>query len=115
MSHLVNKPTLIELAGLRFLIMDAPKDSNLDAYLSDCKKYNVSNIVRISEPSYSKQRVEEAGIKLHDMYYHDGMSPPSEIIEKWLKLVQNTFSKKNISDDKPPCIAVHCVAGLGRY
>ena len=64
-NSLVNKPTLIEYEKLRFLIMDAPKDSNLHVYLKECKKYNVNHIVRISEPSYSKEEVENAGIKLH--------------------------------------------------
>lgn len=64
-SALVNKPSLIERGPLRFLIMDAPKESNLHIYIKECKKYNVTQIVRISEPSYSKEEVENAGIGLH--------------------------------------------------
>lgn len=111
-NSLVNKPSLIEHGLLRFLIMDAPKESNLHVYLRECKKFNVTHIVRISEPSYRKEEVEEAGIQLHEMYYPDGQSPPADIIERWLELVANTFDKKS-KDDKP-CIAIHCVAGLGR-
>lgn len=64
-SSLVNKPSLIEWGPLKFLIMDAPKENNLHVYLKECKKYNVQHIVRISEPSYSKEEVEKAGIHLH--------------------------------------------------
>jgi protein tyrosine phosphatase type IVA len=46
------------------------------------------------------------------MYYPDGQSPPAEIIEQWLTLVSNTFD--SAPSDNIPCIAVHCVAGLGR-
>lgn len=112
-SSLVNKPSLIEWGPLRLLIMDAPKDSNLHVYLKECKKYNVAHIVRISEPSYSKEEVEKAGINLHEMYYPDGHSPPAEIIERWITLLGETFDNVKSSDEKP-CIAIHCVAGLGR-
>ncbi len=64
-NSLVNKPSLIEYEQLKFLIMDAPKESNLHVYIRECKKFNVTHIVRISEPSYSKEEVEEAGIQLH--------------------------------------------------
>lgn len=48
------------------------------------------------------------------MYYPDGQSPPPEIIAKWLTILAETFD--SIKDQKEmPCIAVHCVAGLGRF
>lgn len=112
-NSLVNKPSLIESGPLRLLIMDAPKDSNLHVYLKQCKKSNVLHIVRISEPSYSVEEVVKAGISLHEMYYPDGHSPPPEIIERWLELLSQTFDDPKKQDDKP-CIAIHCVAGLGR-
>lgn len=64
-DSIVNKPSLIEFKNLKFLIMDAPKPSNLHLYIKECKKYNVTTIVRISEPSYDKAEVEAAGIALH--------------------------------------------------
>eukprot|EP01036_Dinobryon_divergens_P027143 gene27143-35867_t len=92
--------------------MDAPKESNLHVYIKECKRQNVRHIVRISEPSYSKEEVENAGIKLHEMYYPDGQSPPAQILTEWLQLLSATF--ENNSKDDTPCIAIHCVAGLGR-
>jgi len=112
-TALVNKPSLIERGNLRFLITDAPKENNLNLYLKEFKKYNVTQIVRISEPSYSKSEVEAAGIGLSEMYYPDGSSPPPEIIERWLALIASTFGGKS-SSGEGPCIAIHCVAGLGR-
>ena len=46
------------------------------------------------------------------MRFEDGASPPPEIILQWNELVENTFHESKA--DQPPCIAVHCVAGLGR-
>ena len=64
-STIASKPTFIEWKHLRFLIMDAPKESNLHHYIRECKKHNVTRLVRISEPTYSKEEVEKAGIELH--------------------------------------------------
>ena len=65
MSVLSSKPSLIEWGGVRFLIMDKPKDSNLHLYLKECKKHNVTDIVRICEPCYDAAEVEKSGIHLH--------------------------------------------------
>lgn len=50
------------------------------------------------------------------MEFSDGSPPPKEIREKWLGLVKETFGKSvgEKEGGKAPCIAVHCVAGLGR-
>jgi protein tyrosine phosphatase type IVA len=64
---LTSKPSLIEFKHLKFLIMDAPKENNLHLYLKECEKHHVSDIVRISEPTYSREEVEKAGISLHVM------------------------------------------------
>jgi len=110
-DSIVNKPSLIEYKHLKFLIMDAPKPSNLHLYIKECKKYNVTSIVRISEPSYDKAEVEAAGVVLHEMNYPDGSSPPAEIIARWIEVLQATFDRTR---GEEVCIAIHCVAGLGR-
>ncbi len=68
-STIASEPTLIEYKQLRFLIMDSPRDSNLHIYIRNCKKYNVTKLVRISTPSYRKEEVEKAGIELHVIIY----------------------------------------------
>jgi protein tyrosine phosphatase type 4A len=93
--------------------MDKPKDSNLHLYLKECKKHNVTDIVRICEPCYDAAEVMKSGITLHELFYEDGQSPPKEVLDKWVELVSAKFD--NVSSTSPiPCIALHCVAGLGR-
>jgi protein tyrosine phosphatase type 4A len=113
MSTQINKPSIIEYAHLKFMIIEAPKEHNLHLYLKECKRHNVQHMVRISPPSYSRDEVEKAGIRLHEMEFADGASPPLDIIDSWLDVVSKTFDRaKNVSPK--PCIAIHCVAGLGR-
>lgn len=108
-TRLPNPPTLIEYEGLKFLIMDAPSRSNIHLYLKEMERVKVKDIVRICEPTYPREIVESAGIKVHDWVFPDGESPPSNIIEAWLSLVD---AQKSAQDNS--AIAVHCVAGLGR-
>jgi len=107
-----SRPALINLAPMRFLIMDAPRESNLHLYIKEMKKHSVTDIVRVCEPTYTVSALESAGIKSHDLEYQDGHAPSMELIDRWLSLVENTFYKEGASSQK--CIAVHCVAGLGR-
>ena len=36
-----NKPSLVEQGALRFVIMDAPHDSNIELYIKELAKYKV--------------------------------------------------------------------------
>jgi protein tyrosine phosphatase type 4A len=112
---LPNPPTLIEYQGMRFVIMDAPSDANLPLYLNELEKYNVKELVRVCNPTYSKATVEEHHIRVHEMSFPDGESPPLEIIHHWLALVSATFKQGAVGDSENiPAIAIHCIAGLGR-
>ena len=109
-----NKPSLVQWQNFSFLIMDAPNDTNLHLYIKEMKKNNVTDLVRACESTYAKDQVESAGIRVHELEFQDGESPDPDIIETWLDLVEATFnSTKGSSPSKT--IAVHCVAGLGRY
>jgi len=110
---LPNPPSLVEYKSLRFLIMDAPSTSNLEIYIQEMKKYNVTNLVRVCEPTYPKETVEANNIKVHDWPFSDGDPPPSTIVKQWKELVNSVFKNED-SATKKPCIAIHCVAGLGR-
>ncbi|XP_052031387.1 protein tyrosine phosphatase type IVA 2-like isoform X3 [Apodemus sylvaticus] len=44
-----------------------------------------------------------------DLPYNDGAPPPDEIVDNWLGLLKNKFREEPGS-----CVAVHCMAGLGR-
>ena len=115
-SSIGTKPTLVEVSPMRFLIMDAPRQTNLHLYIREMRKHHVVHVVRVCEPTYVGGELKSAGIDLHEMEYKDGTSPSPELIRSWLELVDRTFynTTGGASTDPPPCIAVHCVAGLGR-
>jgi protein tyrosine phosphatase type 4A len=109
------KPTLVEVKPMRFLIMDTPRQSNLHLYMKEMHKHHVHHLVRVCEPTYQAGDLNNAGISLHEMGYQDGSSPSKELIEKWLQLVEKTFYQQSpMESTTEECIAVHCVAGLGR-
>jgi protein tyrosine phosphatase type 4A len=107
------RPTLVEVKTMRFLIMDAPRQGNLHLYIREMRNHSVTDVVRVCEQTYQGAELQTAGIELHEMEYPDGHSPPKEIIEQWLKVVEKTFFLGS-QDSTKSCIAVHCVAGLGR-
>lgn len=115
-----SRPTFVSVPPMRFLIMDAPRQSNLHLYIKEMKKHSVSDVVRVCEPTYHTGELDSAGMVLHEMEYPDGHAPSSEVINNWLLLVEQTFysnkisSKEEESSGAKKCIAVHCVAGLGR-
>eukprot|EP00957_Ditylum_brightwellii_P033556 2543583-Ditylum_brightwellii.AAC.1 len=71
--------------------MDAPRQQNLHLYIKECRKHHVTDIVRVCEPTYLGGELQSAGIQLHEMPYDDGHSPPKEILERWLRLVDERF------------------------
>eukprot|EP01138_Halocafeteria_seosinensis_P012758 gb/GECG01013034.1/.p1 GENE.gb/GECG01013034.1/~~gb/GECG01013034.1/.p1 ORF type:complete len:181 (+),score=22.00 gb/GECG01013034.1/:1-543(+) len=119
-----NAPSFIEFKNLRFLIIDAPTDANVEAYLSEFKKHHVTDLVRACESHYSAERVQKSGVQVHDLVFDDGSAPPDHIIDTWLDICEKRFKKKQAAKDSQgnelgvmysdPAVAVHCVAGLGR-
>ncbi|GMI06851.1 hypothetical protein TrVE_jg13763 [Triparma verrucosa] len=91
--------------------MDCPRPQNLHLYIKELKKHNVTDVVRVCSPTYAATDLESAGVSLHDMAYDDGTSPPDNVIEEWLKLVNLRMVQGSRTGG---AIAVHCVAGLGR-
>jgi protein tyrosine phosphatase type 4A len=108
------KPTLLEVKQMRFLIMDAPRQGNLHLYIKEMRKHSVTDLVRVCEPTYQVSELKTAGIAMHDMEYPDGHSPPREVIDQWLQVVEKVFYSEQAKQNDGTCIAVHCVAGLGR-
>lgn len=113
----LNKETLIKCAGLRFLIMDAPTRANSQEYVQRLLSYGVTDLVRTCEGTYDDEVFTHAGITCHDFHFPDGSAPPSHILNRWLSLVKSTFpsvKRTRDSEGTAKCIAVHCLAGLGR-
>jgi protein tyrosine phosphatase type 4A len=94
---------------MRFLITDRPTDRAMKSYIAELERYKASTLVRVCEPSYSPDKIIEKGIDFRDLEFDDGSPPPASIIDKWLQLCVDVFS-----DNHDQCIALHCVAGLGR-
>lgn len=130
-------PSLVTFKNLRFLITDKPTDPTLTQYIEELQRRKVTDVVRVCESTYSAKRLQQAGIECHDWAFDDGTPPPNQIITDWLNLILERFKpgtapssgsssptaaqNGGISDQQQqssqqtgPCIAVHCVAGLGR-
>ncbi|KAJ2513405.1 hypothetical protein H4217_001740 [Coemansia sp. RSA 1939] len=107
--------------GHRFLIMDCPTDSTISLYIKEFDRLNVTDVVRVCEPTYHKDRLEQRNVRVHDLPFKDGDVPPSSVLKQWLEVVHESFktTAANAKNDAtksaaPTTIAVHCVAGLGR-
>ena len=54
-------------------------------YVPIFKKMNVGLVVRLNKPQYDKTKFTKNGIKHLDLYFLDGISPPDEIVTKFLQ------------------------------
>lgn len=79
-------------------------------------------MVRCCDATYPKEPLNEKNIQVHDFVFVDGEAPPAPIVDSWLQLIEARFNHQVQQEDeentkpgeKLPCIATHCVAGLGR-
>eukprot|EP00753_Platysulcus_tardus_P014238 PLAT4248.1.p3 GENE.PLAT4248.1~~PLAT4248.1.p3 ORF type:complete len:162 (+),score=57.58 PLAT4248.1:166-651(+) len=105
---MINKPSIVEARGFRFVISDSPREENVAAYVDEFVKAGVTDVVRAcGEELYDSATFTTAGVATHAMPFEDGDPPPEEVITDWLALVKE---KKSTGS----AVAVHCVAGLGR-
>jgi protein tyrosine phosphatase type 4A len=104
MSGLGAKPSFVECGAQRFLLVDAPTDVNVDAYIREFKAVNVTALVRACECGYSAEPIRRAGIAVHDMPFPDGDNPSDALVTRWLDVCTATFAKDN--PDKQS-VAIH--------
>ena len=97
---MVNRPSLIEYKQYRFLIMDAPTDANLPAYVDILKKKHAVALVRACEPTYKSDLVKAAGIRVMDLPFDDGDPPPEHMLSQWLQLVAEEFGASDAKAEK---------------
>ncbi|XP_075454221.1 protein tyrosine phosphatase type IVA 1 isoform X2 [Ascaphus truei] len=83
--------------------------SSMSKHSPELKKYGVSTVVRVCEATYDAALVEKEGIHVLDWPFDDGAPPSNQIVDDWLNLLKTKFR-----EEPGCCIAVHCVAGLGR-
>uniref|UniRef100_A0A2K5QKJ6 Protein tyrosine phosphatase 4A3 n=1 Tax=Cebus imitator TaxID=2715852 RepID=A0A2K5QKJ6_CEBIM len=107
----MNRPAPVEVSykHMRFLITHNPTNATLSTFIEDLKKYGATTVVRVCEVTYDKAPLEKDGITVVDWPFDDGAPPPGKVVEDWLSLVKAKFCEAPGS-----CVAVHCVAGLGR-
>ncbi|CAI4233280.1 unnamed protein product [Auanema sp. JU1783] len=104
-------PSEIAFGRMRFLITDRPNDNSINSFIEELDKHSAKSVVRVCEPTYETTPLTEHGINVLDWEFSDGSPPPKEVIRDWLDLVRASFKDTNNPEQ---CIAVHCVAGLGR-
>lgn len=107
----VRKPEPAEILykGFRFLITDRPSDIFMDKYVDELRSYKVKELIRVCEATYDIEKLTQSGINVTDLPFDDGSGPPAEVVERFFELV-----KQQVGKDDDSCVAVHCVAGLGR-
>jgi len=102
-------PSEISYKNMRFLITDRPTDATLTAFKEELKSRKVRDVVRVCEPTYKTDGLALDGIRVHDWQFEDGSPPPQAVVDNWFDLLRQRFR-----DEPEACVAVHCVAGLGR-
>jgi protein tyrosine phosphatase type 4A len=116
---LPNQLTVINYKTVKFVVFDAPCNTNIDDYVKELQKHQIKNVVRCCDATYEKDKMIQGGINVYEMAFADGDMPPKEIYHKFLELVEENFSvsqKKQSQFDlkeKGFPIGVHCIAGLG--
>ncbi|XP_046412334.1 PRL-1 phosphatase isoform X2 [Neodiprion virginianus] len=78
-------------------------------FFQELKKHNVKEVVRVCEPTYKVEELKSEGISVLDLVFDDGTFPPREVVDEWFELLRKRFG-----ETPDACVAVHCVAGLGR-
>lgn len=103
---------LVEHGKFKIIIMEAPQETTIPAYVKELKAYGTTDVVRICEQTYRAEDFENEGIRVHDLPFTDGGAPPDNVIDAWNGLISATYRPKDPKD--AGMIAVHCLAGLGR-
>jgi len=78
-------------------------------YVEIFRKFGVKRVVRLNEDKYNKKFFTNNSIEHNDLFFIDGSTPPDQIVEDWMRITDEHFSREDAG-----AIAIHCKAGLGR-
>uniref|UniRef100_A0A8C7TRE2 Protein tyrosine phosphatase type IVA 3 n=1 Tax=Oncorhynchus mykiss TaxID=8022 RepID=A0A8C7TRE2_ONCMY len=100
----MNRPAPVEFTYecMKFLITHNPTNSQLVKFIEDLNAFGVQTLVRVCNATYDKTPVVIGPLTVV-------LPPPEHVVDDWLNLLKCKFR-----DEHGCCIAVHCVAGLGR-
>jgi protein-tyrosine phosphatase len=73
-------------------------------YVDVFKAKKIKGVVRLNNKQYDARLLERHGFQHHDLFFTDCSTPSDAIVEKFLRLSEETEGS----------LAVHCLAGLGR-
>ena len=62
-------------------------------YLPIFRKLGVTCVIRFNKRCYDRRRLTEGGIKHVDLFYEDGGNPSEEILQRFLKICENTKAR----------------------
>eukprot|EP00752_Nemacystus_decipiens_P011268 g10014.t1 len=62
-------------------------------YLPIFRKLGVTCVIRFNKRCYDRRRFTEGGIKHIDLFYEDGGNPSEEILQRFLKICENTKAR----------------------
>lgn len=107
----INRPAPVEVRykNLRFLITHNPSEASIENFLEILKLHEADTVVRVCKSTYDKEKLTAKGIQVMDWEFDDGSAPPKIVVKDWLNLL-----KVHLKESPNTCVAVHCVAGLGR-
>lgn len=108
------KPSVVEWGQLRFLLGNSPADALMPLYVAAYRAEDVSHVVCAAELAYDPAPLAAAGIALHVLAFADGAAPPDALVDQWIALLHTVFGPPGAPPPRPPTVAVHCSAGLGR-
>jgi len=73
-------------------------------YLTHLKCLGVNTVVRLNKNHYDKVVFTNEGLCHYDLYFGDGTTPTTQIVEEFLQIVGKS----------PGAVGVHCKGGIGR-
>ncbi|KAL7753288.1 Protein tyrosine phosphatase type IVA 2 [Sorochytrium milnesiophthora] len=94
-SPLCRMYSLIDFHDLRFMVLDCPTDSSLPHVLKIFAAHNVTDVVRVCEPTYATDSLAAQGIQVLDLPFPDGGVAPQHVTNAFLQLVESRFGAPN--------------------